>query len=76
MVGFPDLHFYIVDMSWERSNIYVRFRARGTHRGIFWETLPSNKPVILSGLMVANISDTKIRGLWFYWDPQSVFLFS
>jgi predicted ester cyclase len=71
--GFPDLHFFIVDMSVEGSNVIVRFKARGTHQGPFWDALPTNERTILQGIFITRLVNLGISTQHFYWEPACIF---
>eukprot|EP01104_Vermistella_antarctica_P018484 TRINITY_DN6870_c0_g1_i1.p1 TRINITY_DN6870_c0_g1~~TRINITY_DN6870_c0_g1_i1.p1 ORF type:complete len:764 (+),score=227.05 TRINITY_DN6870_c0_g1_i1:276-2567(+) len=75
-LAFPDLHIAVVDISTEGSNVIVKWKARGTHFGRFWDSPPTNEEVILSGLTITKIQFGLIAQQWMYYDPCTVYAFS
>jgi hypothetical protein len=57
---FPDLKYEIVDISALPDRVWVRYRARGTHKGQAWGFGPTNKTVEFEG---ATILYTNAEGL-------------
>jgi steroid delta-isomerase-like uncharacterized protein len=70
--GFPDLHFTIEDMIAERNEVVVHWTARGTHKGPFLGTQPTNRKCNVSGTSISRIDGGKITEHWADWNLMSL----
>jgi steroid delta-isomerase-like uncharacterized protein len=63
--GFPDFHSTIEDMVAEGDKVATRWRMRGTHRGEFRGTAPTNKEVEVTGIGIFRFSpEGKVVESW------------
>jgi predicted ester cyclase len=49
---FPDLIYKIVEIKGENDKVWVRYRAKGTHKGEIWGFKPTNKIVEFEGVTI------------------------
>jgi steroid delta-isomerase-like uncharacterized protein len=62
--AFPDASYVIHDLIAEGDKVVARWRLTGTHRGIFLDVLPTEKRVIMNGILIYRLEDGKIVEYW------------
>jgi predicted ester cyclase len=70
--AFPDLHCTIEDEIIQGDKVAAHLSMRGTHQGLFLGNLPTNKPVLVQGLIYARIGNGQIIENWTMIDQMSV----
>lgn len=58
--AFPDLRLDIDDVGMTGDKVFIRWTARGTHRGPFMGLQPSNNKGQVQGISIDRIADGKI----------------
>lgn len=67
--AFPDAHWDIDEMiDAENGVVVVRWKGRGTHRMELQGIAPTGKRVIVPGIYVFRIAESKIVETWAAWD--------
>ena len=66
--AFPDLHLTIEDVIAEGETVMTRWSCRGTHKGDLNGMAPTGKPITVSGVTVARVSNGKIAEGYVNWD--------
>jgi steroid delta-isomerase-like uncharacterized protein len=66
--AFPDLHFSVEDQLIQGDRVAFRWRATGTHTGPLGAAPPTGKTVLLDGLIMDRMTDSKVRERWEQWD--------
>jgi steroid delta-isomerase-like uncharacterized protein len=62
--AFPDFHNTIEDLITEGDKVVARLTYRGTHRGILFGIVPTNRPVVYTGIAIFRIRGGKIADGW------------
>ena len=70
--AFPDLHCTIEDQLIKGDKIAAHWTMRGTHKGLFLGNSPTNKPILVQGLIYARIEDNQIIENWTMIDQMGV----
>lgn len=70
--AFPDLTIHWEDFIAENDKVVCRWRACGTHLGGFFETKPTHKEVVFSGVMTYRLANGKIVEYWALVDMHSI----
>jgi steroid delta-isomerase-like uncharacterized protein len=66
--AFPDMHFTVEDQLIQGDRVAFRWRATGTHTGPLGAAPPTGKTVVLDGLIMDRMTDSKVRERWEQWD--------
>ena len=61
-----------MDIIAEGDKVATRFTVRGTHTGTFQGIAPTNKQVLITGLIVNRVSGGKVTEQWFEFDSAGV----
>jgi predicted ester cyclase len=62
---FPDLKYEIIDLKGEIDKVWIRYKARGTHKGEGWGFKPTNKSVEFEGATILYINfEGKVIDQW------------
>lgn len=70
--AFPDLHCIIEDEITDGAKVAAHWTMRGTHQGLFLGNSPTNRPIVVQGLMYARIENGQIIENWTMVDQMSV----
>ncbi len=70
--GFPDLQCTIEDEILEGDKIAAHWTMRGTHKGLFLGNSPTNKPILVQGLIYARIDNNQLIENWTMIDQMGV----
>jgi steroid delta-isomerase-like uncharacterized protein len=70
--AFPDLQCTIEDEIIEGDKIAAHWTMRGTHKGLFLGNSPTNKPVLVQGLIYARIENNQLIENWTMIDQMGV----
>ena len=70
--AFPDIRFTIDEAIAERDLVAIRWTATATHRGDHLGMPATGKPVTVSGMGFARISEGKIVETWNNWDMMGM----
>ena len=62
--AFPDAVYTIHDQIAEGDRVVARWSLIGTHRGTFLDVSPTEKQVILNGIIIYRLDDEKIVEYW------------
>jgi steroid delta-isomerase-like uncharacterized protein len=66
--GFPDLVFSVEDAVEHGERLAVRFRLRGTHRGVFVGIPGTGRAVDVAGMTMARFAGGRLAEEWVCWD--------
>ena len=58
--AFPDLQCTIEDEIIKGDKIAAHWTMRGTHKGLFLGNSPTNKPILVQGLIYARIDNNQV----------------
>ena len=61
---FPDLELILEDQIAEGDTVVTRWMARGTHLGEFQSILPTGKQVMMTGISIYRIANSKFIEGW------------
>lgn len=67
-VALPDLQLTVEDQVAEADKVVTRWRARGTHSGVFLGILPSQEVVTATAIHIHRIADGRIVEQWEQFD--------
>jgi len=70
--AFPDLQCTIEDEIIEGDKVAAHWTMRGTHKGLFLGNSPTNKPILVQGLIYARIENNQIIENWTMIDQMGV----
>jgi predicted ester cyclase len=70
--AFPDWHTTIEDMIAEGDKVVTRWRASGTHRGVFLGIAPTGKRITTTGIYIDRIVNGKDAEHWSDWNALGV----
>ena len=70
--AFPDLQCSIEHEIIQGDKIAAHWTMRGTHKGLFLGNAPTNKPILVQGLIYAHIENNQIIENWTMIDQMSV----
>jgi steroid delta-isomerase-like uncharacterized protein len=70
--AFPDLQCMIEDEIIQGDKIAAHWTMRGTHKGLFLGNSPTNKPILVQGLIYARIENDQIMEDWTMFDQMDV----
>ena len=62
--AFPDLHCIIEDEITDGAKVAAHWTMSGTHKGLFLGNSPTNKPIVVQGLIYARIENGQIIENW------------
>jgi predicted ester cyclase len=62
--SFPDTYYSIEDVVAEDDRVVLRVTCRGTHRGEFQGTVPTDRRVEFTGIVIYRIAGNKIAESW------------
>ncbi len=62
--AFPDASYTIYDLIGENDKVVARWSLTGTHRGTYLDVSPTEKRVILKGIIIFRLEDGKIVEYW------------
>lgn len=66
--AFPDDHFTVEDVLAEEDKVVVRFTSQGTQRGPLLGLPPTDKPMLVTGIVMGRIANGKIVAVWLHYD--------
>jgi hypothetical protein len=62
---FPDLFYQVIDIVATDSEVWIRYKGKGTQKGNAWGFEPTNKSVEFEGITILYVnSDGKIIDRW------------
>ena len=64
LTAFPDIQLTIEDQIAEGDKVVTRWRARGTHQGNFQDIAPTNREVVITGIIISRIEGGKDVESW------------
>lgn len=67
-IGFPDLHFAIVDMIAEGDKVLTRWELTDTHTGAFLGAAPTGKKIKVGGMSLDRIENGLVAEGFDGWD--------
>ncbi len=70
--AFPDLQCTIEDEINQDDKAAAHWTMRGTHKGLFLGNSPTNKPILVQGLIYARIENNQIIENWTMIDQMGV----
>jgi steroid delta-isomerase-like uncharacterized protein len=70
--AFPDLLCTIEDEMFQGGRIAARWTMRGTHKGLFLGSSPTNKSIVVQGLIFARIENGQIIESWTMIDQMAI----
>jgi predicted ester cyclase len=70
--AFPDLHCTLEDEISQGDKVAAHVTIRGTHKGLFLGNSPTNKPIVVQGLIYARIEDGQVIETWIMIDQMGV----
>jgi steroid delta-isomerase-like uncharacterized protein len=70
--AFPDLQCTIEDEIIAGDKIAAHWTMRGTHKGLFLGNSPTNKPILVQGLIYARTNNNQIIENWTMIDQMGV----
>jgi steroid delta-isomerase-like uncharacterized protein len=62
--GFPHLHYTPEDLIAEHDKVAARWRASGTHQGMFLHIAPTGNRMSITGIDIFRIADGQIVEAW------------
>jgi len=62
--AFPDASYTIYDLIGENDKVVARWSLTGTHRGTFLDVSPTEKQVIVNGIIIYRLEAGKIVEYW------------
>jgi len=62
--AFPDASYTIYDLIGESDKVVARWSLTGTHRETFLGVSPTEKQVIVNGIIIYRLEDGKIVEYW------------
>jgi steroid delta-isomerase-like uncharacterized protein len=71
-VGFPDLQFHIDDIVAAGDEVYLRWTAKGTHKGNLLGMPATNRTGVIGGMAVNRFQNGKVVETWHMWDTLSM----
>ena len=70
--AFPDLRFVIEDIFAGKDRVAVRWRAEGSHQGMFLGAPGTGRRFAITGTDIFRIGRGKIAEAWHEWDRQAL----
>ena len=70
--AFPDLRFVIEDIFAGKDRVAVRWRAEGSHQGMFLGAPGTGRRFAIMGTDIFRIGRGKIAEAWHEWDRQAL----
>jgi steroid delta-isomerase-like uncharacterized protein len=70
--AFPDLHCTIEGEITDGAKVAAHWTMRGTHQGLFLGNSPTNKPIVVQGLIYARIENGQIIESWLLVDQMGM----
>jgi predicted ester cyclase len=70
--AFPDIHFTIGALLAEGDQVAVQYTFKGTHRGNFGELEPTGRSVAVTGILIAQLIDSKIATAFSVFDSKEL----
>ncbi len=70
--AFPDLRFSVEDIFAGKDRVAVRWRAEGSHRGMFLGSPGTGRRFAITGTDIFRIGRGKIAEAWHEWDRQAL----
>ena len=64
LAAFPDAHFSLEDMLAEEDKVAYRYTLRGTQSGSWRGAAPTGKPITVTSINIARLTDGKIVEGW------------
>ncbi|HUF73876.1 MAG TPA: ester cyclase [Gammaproteobacteria bacterium] len=71
--AFPDMVTTVEAMVGEGDLVATRWIARGTHRASMMGEVPSNREVIIQGVLLSRLAKGRIAEEWEYYDERAMF---
>jgi steroid delta-isomerase-like uncharacterized protein len=68
LTAFPDIHFNIEDEISDADTVVIRWTVTGTHNGDLPGLPRTGRPISLTGITIARLSDGKFVESWNNWD--------
>jgi steroid delta-isomerase-like uncharacterized protein len=66
--GFPDGRIDVEDQVAEGDTVVTRWTSRSTHTGEFMQLAPTGKQLVVGGININRIADSKIMETWVQFD--------
>ena len=70
--AFPDLHCTVEDEINEGNKVAAHWTIRGTHRGLFLGNRPTNRPIVVQGMIFARTENGQIAEGWTLLDQMGM----
>jgi len=70
--AFPDLHCTVEDEITDGAKVAAHWTLRGTHQGLFLGHAPTNKSVVVQGVIYARIENGQIIENWMLIDQMGM----
>jgi steroid delta-isomerase-like uncharacterized protein len=70
--AFPDIYMEIETVVEKNEQVVVCWTATGHHKGKIMNIPATGKLVSFKGVSVLNITDEKIKRVWYLWDQASM----
>jgi len=70
--AFPDLNCIVEDEISQGDKLAAHWTMRGTHKGLFLGNSPTNKPIVVQGLIYARIENGQVIENWTMIDQMGV----
>jgi steroid delta-isomerase-like uncharacterized protein len=70
--AFPDLHCTVEDEIHQDDRVAAHWTLRGTHKGLFLGNSPTNKSIVVQGLIYARIENGQVIENWTLIDQLGV----
>ena len=70
--AFPDLHCTLEDEIIQGDKVAAHWTMQGTHKGLFLGNSPTNKPVVVQGLIYVRVENGQIIENWTMIDQLGV----
>jgi predicted ester cyclase len=71
--AFPDLRHSPIDQFAEYEKVASIVSAHGTHRGAFQSIAPTQKPVVITDIIIARVMNGRVVELWAQFDVLGLF---
>jgi steroid delta-isomerase-like uncharacterized protein len=70
--AFPDLHCTVEDEIRAGDKVAARWTMRGTHTGLFLGNRPTNRPIVVQGMIFACTEHGQIAEGWLLLDQMGI----
>jgi len=66
--AFPDLRHTVIDQIAEQEKVVTLVNASGVHKGSFQGIEPTEKPVVITDILITRIMNEKVEEIWAQFD--------